>query len=275
MTVIAMTREMGTLGKDVASGVAERLGIEVVHHELVERQLAERLHLSESAVHRFLEGESSLWERWNIDANRLSRFSSEEILELATRGNVLIRGWGAAQLLRDVKHVICVRVCASMGDRIAEMKRRLGLDNNDVVRREIDRNDEAHARAVQRQFHVDWQDATGYDLVINTSHVPIDAGVALLQQLAKSGAYEVTDESRSVLFDKLLAARVRSTLDERVTDLPIGNSLGIAVKHGHVIIDGVVSPNANFRSTLKEVEAIEGIRSVTDDTVSIPVSYGV
>ena len=49
MTVIAMTREMGTLGKDVAAGVSEKLGIEVIHHELVERQLAERLNTSASS----------------------------------------------------------------------------------------------------------------------------------------------------------------------------------------------------------------------------------
>ena len=41
MTVVAMTREMGSLGKDVASGLAERLNLTVVHHELVERHLAE------------------------------------------------------------------------------------------------------------------------------------------------------------------------------------------------------------------------------------------
>jgi len=40
MTVIAMTREMGSLGKDVAFGVAEKMGLEVVHHELVERDIA-------------------------------------------------------------------------------------------------------------------------------------------------------------------------------------------------------------------------------------------
>ena len=85
MTVIAMTREMGTLGKDVAAGVAERLGIEVVHHELVERQLAEQLEMTESAVHRFLEGEASMWERWKIDSKKLSRFTAVDLLELATR----------------------------------------------------------------------------------------------------------------------------------------------------------------------------------------------
>ena len=31
MAVIAMTREMATLGKDVAAGLAERLGLSVVH----------------------------------------------------------------------------------------------------------------------------------------------------------------------------------------------------------------------------------------------------
>ena len=71
MPVIAMTREMGTRGKDVAAGVADRLGLKVVHHEIVEKAVAERLNVSENSVHRFLEGESSLWERWKIDQRRL------------------------------------------------------------------------------------------------------------------------------------------------------------------------------------------------------------
>ena len=66
MTVIAMTREMGTLGKDVALGLAETLDLRIVHHELVEHDLAERLGVQESAVHHYLEGGASLLERWKI-----------------------------------------------------------------------------------------------------------------------------------------------------------------------------------------------------------------
>ena len=275
MTVIAMTREMGTRGKDVAAGLADRLGIEVVHHEVVERHLAERLSITESAVHRFLEGEASLWERWNVDDRRLSRFTSEEILELAMRGNVLIRGWGAAQLLRDVPHVLCVRVCAPMPQRIEEMKLRLGVDDNEIVSREIERNDEAHARSVQRQFRTDWQDATGYDIVINTAHVAIEPATAVVQQLAKSGHYEATDESRSVLSDKLIETRVRTTLDEMISGSPIGTSLGVSVQNGHVAIDGVVSSDASYRDAFREVGKIGGVNSVVDNTVSVPMSYGV
>lgn len=275
MTVIAMTREMGTRGKDIAAGLADRLGIEVVHHELVERHLADRLSMTESAVHRFLEGEASMWERWNVDSRRLSRFTGEEILELATRGNVLIRGWGAAQLLRDVPHVLCVRVCAPMSNRIAEMKQRLGVDDGEAVRREVERNDNAHARSVQRQFHTDWQDVTSYDIVINTGHVPIEPATALLQQLAKCGHYEATDESRSILFDKLIEARVHTALDATIADAPLGSGLEVKVRHGHVVVSGVVSSGGTYRKALARVEKIEGVNSVTDDTVSVPVSYGV
>ena len=112
MTVIAMTREMGSRGREVALGLADRLGLKIIHHELVEQDLSERLNLPESAVHRFLEGDVSLFERWRIDRTRVSLYTKEEILELACRGNVLIRGWGAAQLLHSIGNVLCIRVCA-------------------------------------------------------------------------------------------------------------------------------------------------------------------
>lgn len=274
MTVIAMTREMGTLGKDVAAGVAERLGIEVIHHELVERQLAERLQTTESAVHRFLEGEASMWERWKIDTKKLSRFTAIDILELATRGNVLIRGWGAAQLLRDIPHVICVRVCAPMPNRIAEMKRRLGLERDDLAEREIVRSDDAHERTVQRQFQTDWRNPTGYDVVINTGYVPIAAGVAILQQLARSGAYEATEASRAKLQDKLLGARVEALLDDEAQDSPIGTTPTVTVAAGGVTLEGVISRADALRGAVAKIEGLEGVTSVTNNTVTIPVSYG-
>ena len=273
MTVIAMTREMGTLGKDVAAGLADKLGIEVVHHELVEQQLADRLNTSESVVNRFLEGKASMWERWKIDGNKFSRYTAEEVLELATRGNVLIRGWGAAQLLRDVPHVLCLRVCAPMEQRIQEMQQRLGVDNADAVRREIERNDDAHARTVQRQFHIDWRDPTRYDLVINTAYVPIDVGVAVVQQMAKSGAYEPTKESRGRLLDKLLEARISSTLEEQIAGSPIGSGLDVAVSHGRVIVSGVVHWDNRVDHTIEKIRQIEGVTSVTDDTVNVAMTY--
>jgi len=103
MVVIAMTREMGTLGKDVAQGTAEALGLRIIHSELVEHDLATRLGIQESAVHHYLEGSPSLLERWKIDKDKLSRYTAEEILEIAQQGNVIIRGWDAVACARRLR----------------------------------------------------------------------------------------------------------------------------------------------------------------------------
>ena len=92
MTVIAMTREIGSLGTEVAARVAKRLGLEIVRSEVAANNVARRLGVAESAVSRYLDGSASLLERWQVDRRKLFHYASEEILSLAQRGNVVIKG---------------------------------------------------------------------------------------------------------------------------------------------------------------------------------------
>lgn len=59
MPLIAMTREMGLLGKDVAAALGARLGKPVVHHEIID-QLANKMRLRKSHVIRFLDGKANI-----------------------------------------------------------------------------------------------------------------------------------------------------------------------------------------------------------------------
>src|SRR6266850_2193125 len=137
MTVIAMTREIGSLGTDVAAGLANRLDLKIIHSEIVANNIAERLGIEESALLRYVDGSASIFERWRINRKKLSRYTSEEILGMAQQGNVLIRGWGAATLLREMPQVISVRVCAPMSFRVQVMMERLGIKNADAMREKI------------------------------------------------------------------------------------------------------------------------------------------
>jgi hypothetical protein len=42
MPIIAITREMGSLGKDVARGLGEELGVPVIYHEVAPRTCCAR-----------------------------------------------------------------------------------------------------------------------------------------------------------------------------------------------------------------------------------------
>src|SRR5450432_1006401 len=159
MTVIAMTRQLGCLGADVASGIAKRLGLKVIHSEIVANHVAERLGVGQGTVLRYVEGSASMFERWAINKRKLSRYTAEEILRLAQQGNVLIRGWGAATLLRDVPQVISVRVCASMDFRVRVMMERVGSKDAEAVRLELERFDAVQARTMRDSFNVAQEDA--------------------------------------------------------------------------------------------------------------------
>ena len=204
MAVIAMTRETATRGSEVAAGLANRLGLAIVHHEIVEHDIAERAGMPESEVHRFLEGETSLLERWTLDRKRMSRYTAQEILELAAKGNVLIRGWGATYLLKSVPHVICVRICAPMLFRESVLIERLGVGIAANARREIERSDAAHNGTIQRLFGIDWEDPSLYAIVLNTARVPVADCVEHIVRLAESSTFQETARSRSVLMDQVI-----------------------------------------------------------------------
>lgn len=260
MTIIAMTREMGSLGKDVAAGVADRLGLEVVHHELVERGVAAHLGLQDSAVHRYLEGGASLLERWKIDKHKLSRYTSEEILQLALKGNVLIRGWGTTALLQNVPHVLRMRVCAPLAARERTMMQRLGLDDSELVRREIERNDAAHARVLESMFAVDWQEPTGYDLVLNTENVPIATCVEMVCGMARSAAFTTDAATQAALSNRLLESRIRAALSER---FGLGlTGISITLEQGKVALGGLTDDKALAQGVEQIVLGFSGVTSV-------------
>jgi len=117
MPVIAMTQEMASLGKDVALGVAEKLGLQLVRHEIGDL-VAGRMQVKKSLIRRIREGKAGKIEKWAADEKTMSIFTAEEVFDLAVKGNVLIRGWGATLLLRAVPHIPCIRVCAPFELRV-------------------------------------------------------------------------------------------------------------------------------------------------------------
>lgn len=273
MTVIAMTREMGTLGKDVAHGIAVELGLGLVHHELVRKEIAGRMEIEPSDVHRFLEGSPSLWDRWKIDEQRLSRYTREEILELADRDNVLIRGWGAPYLLKDVPHVIRVRVCAPMAFRVREMMGRLNIQDPDAAQREIERNDAAHTRAMRSFFEADWAHPLNYHMVLNTGHLPVTACIDQIRLLTQNPAFERTPESRQILTDRLIETRIGDALDAHVAPGLSGRTVDVSVTSGHVTLTGTSYGSSDLQAIEDVVRQVKGVTGVDSQIIHVDPPY--
>jgi cytidylate kinase len=212
MPIVAITREMGSLGKDVATGLGEALGLPVIYHEVIDH-LADRMRLRRSHVVKLLDGKAGLLERLTADQTSLFIHSADEIITkvMAGRGAV-IRGWGATHLLRDVPHVVTVRVCAPLEVRRKRMMERLNTGDAAQVAEEIHRNDEAHTAIVKRHYGLQWSDPEHYDLVLNTERVSVPECIDEVLGIVRSPKFAETDASRRQLADLALAARVWAAL---------------------------------------------------------------
>ena len=258
MPVIAITREMGSLGKDVAQRLGDALGLPVIYHEVIDH-LADRMRVRKSHVIRLLDGSAGLLERLTADKTSLSIFTADEIYGVALRGGAIIRGWGATHLLREIPHALCVRVCAPFELRKRRMMERLASDDEARVAEEIRVNDEAHSAIMRRHFGVQWTDSENYDLVVNTKRVAVDECVDEILTLARSPQFAETERSRERLADLALAARVRAAL--RRTPETREGRVAVASEGGRIMLSGASSTD-EMLAFVEVASAVPGVRDV-------------
>lgn len=237
MPVIAMTQEMGSLAKDVAMELATSMNLAVMRHEVVDH-VADKMHVSSSLINRLREGKAGIIERVTTDTDRVAVYSAEEVFELANKGGVVLRGWGATCLLRPVPHVICVRITRSFGKRVEWLMNHLETDDREFAEHEIRRSDHAHASRMQQQFGITWGDPVLYDLVLNTDRLSVHSCVEQIRQLTTRPEFQESEESRKLLANMTLSARVRAAIKSHEPTQDV--NITIEARGGQVILSGIV-----------------------------------
>jgi len=262
MPIVAMTREMGSLGKDVAQGVSDALGASLYYEEIIDH-LADRMRLRKSHVTRLLDGSAGILERMTADKTSLSIFAAEEIVKLAqSEKGAVLRGWGATHLLREVPHVVCVRVCAPFDLRRARMMQRLGTDDANKVAMEVRDNDEAHAAIIRRHFNFNFADAEHYDLVLNTERMSVAECVEQVLRAVRSPDFAETTQSRQALANLGLAWQVRAAMRHS----PRTRAMRITVRaDGATVMFNGAGYSTEDRNALREVAlGVPGVKDVND-----------
>lgn len=266
MAVIAFTQEMATLGSDVAAGVCEALGLEMVRHEIGDH-VAGKMHVKKSLIRRLREGKAGPFERWTADERTISTFTAEEIYELALKGNVLIRGWGATMFLKTVAHVPCIRVCAPMEMRVQRLMLRLETDDEKLARHEIETDDHARASRMSEHFGVHWFDPELYDLTLNTARLPAATCVDMVVALSRSAPFQETPESRAHLADLALRAKVRAAL--KANPATAGINVSIDAKDGLLILRGIVADEREHALCHEVAGSVAGAAGIDDELTTM------
>jgi cytidylate kinase len=171
---IAISRLIGSEGTQIAHRVAESLGYTVVNRNVLEgifRQygLAKFGELYTSAP--------NVWDLANAKNLEIVSMLNETMEALANRGQMLIVGRAGFASLGKYADVLNVRLQAPFSVRVERLMSHRSLTNRLSVEREVKADDEAREKFVSRFYHHGWEDASDFDLVIDTHTISVQMAI--------------------------------------------------------------------------------------------------
>lgn len=212
MPVITISRQVGSLGDELAEKLALELGYRYFD-KLLMTEIAVASGLTEAEVVDFNEdnykvksffeqlfgrkapiGKVTMREK-NLDGSLIltTKVFDEEsslsfvqavIRKLVDWDNVVIVGRGGQVLLRNVPHVLHLRVVAPLEFRIENIMKQKGFSKEDALRY-ISEKDRSAQEYLYRFYNVDWNDPELYHLILNMGMLNIDQAVKMVKELVK------------------------------------------------------------------------------------------
>lgn len=261
MPVVALTREMGSLGSSIAREVARRLGYRFLRNDLL-RSAAQEYRVHESRLVEAVEEVPSLLERLSPPRFRYRTYLEAAVLHAALQDRVVLVGRWSTLFLRGIPHAVRARVCAPADVRARRVMERYGIDESAAAQR-IHTYDAGVRARVRQMFDVDWTDSLLYDLVINTGAVGVATAVTQVVGLVGAPEFQVTEASRRLLADRALAARVRAIL--KATPGTAYVELDIRAAGGLVRLAGVVGSEAARDAALAVAREVTGVSEVSSE----------
>jgi cytidylate kinase len=261
MAIITISRGTYSFGKEIAEHVAQRLGYTCISRDLL-LETSEQFNIPEIKLVRALHDAPSLLDRFTYGKERYIAFIEATLLEEAQKDNIVYHGLAGHFILRELKHILNIRIIANIDDRVGLEMQREGISRDEALN--ILRKDDHERRQWSlRLFGIDAADASLYDLVIHIGKISVDAAVDIICRTAQSEAFQTTPESQLALDNMTLAAKVRAKL------VPVTPTATVTSKNGTVFVNVKASLNLEHEITGQIKDLVETVPGVQDVKVNI------
>lgn len=265
MSTITISRQIGSLGTEIAREVAEKLNYEYVDKEKLGKIVA-NFGFGMMEVEKFDEKKPPFWDAFSLQRTNFLHAVQEAIYDFARRGRVVIVGRGGQILLRNLPGVLHVRIFAPFDLRVKRLVWSKRADEKYAVRM-IRQSDQDSAGYIQSFFHADWNDANLYDLLINTENLSQTTAVQLiLDSVHSREIQEGVEKGKERLAELALVqkaeAKLISVLGSDLSYVEIRAEKGTVFLRGAVTSDLLKEECERAVAALDEVSHVENQLSV-------------
>lgn len=182
MNAITISRQLGSMGDEVAQELADRLGYRVVCRELI-NQAARRAGAPEMALAAI--DDLGLFDlQPSYRARKAYQAAIKSVIyEFAGEGQIIIVGRAGQVILADWPDVLHVKVIAPTdlrAERVAQAQK-ISLE---AARSQVETSDAARRSYLRRYYQARWDNPELYDLIVNTARLePSQAACLICQAL--------------------------------------------------------------------------------------------
>ena len=199
MAIITISRGTFSGGQSLAECVSKKLGYRCVSREVLV-QASKDCAVEEEILSKALEGKPGILERMSADRIHYLAYIRAALINEIRNDNVVYHGNAGHLLLRDVPHVLKVRVVAGMEFRINAAMTRNHLDREEAIRY-IRKMDDERVSWTRFLYNVDWRDPGLYDIVINLDRMGLENACRLLCDTASLDEFKAPSDWEKILAD--------------------------------------------------------------------------
>lgn len=258
MAIIAMSRELGSLGTVIGTAVAKKLGYDYIYQEITS-DAARDYEVVEEQLVRVVEKAPRFLERLKGDYRRYQAFVQAQVYKAAQRDNVILIGRWSTLLLREVAHAIRVRVTATDEVRVQRVMEMMQIGKEKALEM-VRENDTERGERMAHLYGVDWKAPHLYDLVLNTERVSVAAAAELIEMLARRSEYQPTETSKRKLGSLAIVAAIKARLKAHPPTRDV--DVDIQASNGEIILMGVVKNEVEKKAVERVVKGIKGVQTL-------------
>lgn len=231
MSIITISRGSYSKGREIAEKVAQKLGYNCISRDII-LEASEHFNLPEIKLVRAIHDAPSILDRLTHGKDGKISYMRLSLLRHFQKDNVVYHGLSGHFFVKDISHVLKVRIIADMEDRIRlEMQRE--KISREEARRILRNDDEQRRRWSKYLYGIDTKDPSLYDLVLHIRKIGVDEAVNVICHAVNLEIFRTTPESQKAMDDLLLAAEVKMALGDLGANLEISANAGmIEIRQG-------------------------------------------
>lgn len=261
MAIITISRGSFSGGKELADRLGRALNYRVISREALVKG-TRKYGISDRKIEEALDVPPRFWERFGHERRLYLAIVQAALCNEVKSNNVVYHGHAGHLLLKELPHVIRVRIIAPIEYRLEHVLQRQKLGKEKALRY-IQKKDDERIRWTKFLYGVDWHDPTLYDIVISLEKITIDCACEMVKLIAQKKDEEWDETSQHAMDNLLLVSHVSAAL--ALDPGTAGAEIKVKAEEGVVSLFGLVRDERLIKDIIRIVSRVSGVKQVNRD----------